>query len=71
MTQAVRRFDTNPNFLMVNLDCPLVFATIGVPRGGPSASSDYPAGKVGRLCKARTVRAKVRMIKPCPRAPIY
>jgi hypothetical protein len=34
--------------LMVNLDCSVVFATIGVPRGGPGASLDCLTGKAGR-----------------------
>jgi hypothetical protein len=28
-------------------DCPVVFATIGAPRGGPSVSPDCLAGKAG------------------------
>jgi hypothetical protein len=48
MTQAAGRFDAKPDFPMVNLDYPLVFATIGVPRGGLGASSDYPSGKAER-----------------------
>jgi hypothetical protein len=29
-------------------DCPVVFATIGAPRGGPSVAPDYLAGKAER-----------------------
>jgi hypothetical protein len=33
---------------MVNPNYSVWFATIGAPRGGPSAAPDYPAGKAGR-----------------------
>jgi hypothetical protein len=33
---------------VVNPNCPVVFATIGAPHGGPGVASDSPAGKVGR-----------------------
>jgi hypothetical protein len=42
---------------MVNPNCPVVFATIRAPHGGPGATSDYPAGKA-------------QMVRPCPGASI-
>jgi hypothetical protein len=32
---------------MVSPDYPVVFATIGVPHGGPGATLDCPTGKAG------------------------
>jgi hypothetical protein len=34
-----------PVYLVVNLNCPVVFAIIGVPHGGPGVAPDCPAGK--------------------------
>jgi hypothetical protein len=33
---------------VVNPNCPIVFATIGAPRGGPGVVPDCPTGKAGR-----------------------
>jgi hypothetical protein len=33
---------------MVNPNCPVVFAAIGTPRGGPDATLDCPIGKAGQ-----------------------
>jgi hypothetical protein len=55
---------------VVNLNCLVVFATIGVPHGGPSAVLDHPVGKLDDPRKGRTVRAKARMVQPCPGASI-
>jgi hypothetical protein len=37
-TQAPERSDAKPDCPMVNLDCPIVFSTTWVPRGGPGVS---------------------------------
>jgi hypothetical protein len=37
-----------PVYPVVNPNYPVVFATIGVPRGRPGAATYYPAGKAGR-----------------------
>jgi hypothetical protein len=34
---------------MVSLDYPVVFATIGAPRGGPGVAPDYLTGKGGQF----------------------
>jgi hypothetical protein len=40
--QTVERSDTKLDCPMVNLDCPVVFTTRGVPRGGPGVALDGP-----------------------------
>jgi hypothetical protein len=41
------------DYLMVNLDCSVVFATTRVPRGGPGASLDCLTGKPDGLTMSR------------------
>jgi hypothetical protein len=57
---------------MVSLNCPIVFAIIGAPRGGPGAVQPRTVRqrKSDGLCKGRTVWAKARTVRPCPGAPI-
>jgi hypothetical protein len=46
--QAVVRSSTVSDCPMVSPDCPIVFATIGVPHGGLGVAPNYLAEKAGR-----------------------
>jgi hypothetical protein len=54
---------------MINLDCPIWFATTGAPRGGPGAALDSSIGKARWSRYGPDCQAKARMVQPCLGVP--